>query len=176
MLLVKTKLGSSSIHGTGVFAAEFIPQGTRVWELTPHFDFKVSREEIERLAEPMRLQMLMYSYTERTTGLCVVCTDNARHENHANEPNTQEIHVADSIPFSVATRDIQAGEEITCDYRTFDAAWKEKLGSEWPDLPETQSHSTSAAPSSGPDPRLTHGKERARSKFVTCSTGEGLSD
>ena len=155
MLLVKTKLGPSSIHGTGVFAAEFIPQGTRVWELTPRFDFKVSREEIDRLAEPMRLQMLMYSYTEYTTGLCVVCTDNARHENHENEPNTQEVHFSDSMPFSIATRDIQVGEEITCDYRTFDAAWKEKLGPEWPELPKKQPHSTGAMHRPAPvlDPR-----------------------
>ena len=135
MLLVKTHIGPSKIHGIGVFADEFIPKGTRVWEVTAGFDFKVPRADIERLPEAMRVQMLTYSYTEYVTGLCVVCTDNARHENHADRPNTREVHVSGSSAFSVAVCDIQIGEEITCGYRTFDAAWKEKLGSDWPELP-----------------------------------------
>jgi len=29
---------------------------------------------------------------------------------------------------NLALRDLAAGEELTCDYRTFDADWREKLG------------------------------------------------
>ena len=38
MLLVKTYLDRSPIHGLGVFAAEFIRKGTRVWRFVESFD------------------------------------------------------------------------------------------------------------------------------------------
>jgi hypothetical protein len=34
MLLVKTTIAPSPIHGIGLFADQFIPQGTRIWEFT----------------------------------------------------------------------------------------------------------------------------------------------
>jgi SET domain-containing protein len=68
MLLVKTRLGVSEIHGMGLFAEEFIPCGT----------------------------LHHYSYLDAASGKYVFCLD-------------------------VAARDIQPGEELTCDYGEFDA-------------------------------------------------------
>jgi SET domain-containing protein len=49
--------------------------------------------------------------------------------NHADNPNTAGVHESGSIEgFDVAMRDIAAGEELTCDYRTFDAHVDLKLG------------------------------------------------
>ena len=44
MLLVKTRLGPSSRHGLGVFAAEFIPSGIKVWAYCEGFDHRLSKE------------------------------------------------------------------------------------------------------------------------------------
>ena len=38
MLLVKTRLGASAIHGIGLFADEFIPKDTVTWRFTPGLD------------------------------------------------------------------------------------------------------------------------------------------
>lgn len=37
MLLIKTKLDLSKIHGVGLFADEFIAKGTKIWEYRPNF-------------------------------------------------------------------------------------------------------------------------------------------
>lgn len=47
----------------------------------------------------------------------VLCGDNARFMNHSFEPNCDD----DGGEFTTAARDIEAGEELTCDYRRFDA-------------------------------------------------------
>jgi SET domain-containing protein len=46
--------------------------------------------------------------------------------NHSEAPNVgmNPSGAADNL----ALRDIASGEELICDYRTFDAEWKEKLG------------------------------------------------
>ena len=126
MLLVKRRLGPSAISGIGLFADEHIPEGKRIWELTPGFDLKVAREKIDALPEAAREQMMMYSYVEYDTGLHVICMDRARHFNHSYRPNTREIPSVATI----AVRDIMPGEELTGDYRTFDADWKRELGLE----------------------------------------------
>jgi SET domain-containing protein len=52
----------------------------------------------------------------------VLCADNARFMNHADEPNTTRVHIDGAIEDDdIATRDIRVGEEMTCDYRLFDA-------------------------------------------------------
>jgi SET domain-containing protein len=59
----------------------------------------------------------------------VLCIDNARFMNHADEPNTAGVHTAGAIDgYDVATRDISKGEELTCDYRLFDAEANLKRG------------------------------------------------
>ena len=51
MLLVKTRLAPSTIHGIGLFADEFIPKGTEVWKFVPGFDLALSVDEVESLPE-----------------------------------------------------------------------------------------------------------------------------
>ena len=59
MLLIKTKIQESRIHGIGLFADEFIPKGTEIWKFTPGFDMKFTREEI--LKFPEFLQIYIYT-------------------------------------------------------------------------------------------------------------------
>ncbi len=70
-----------------------------------------------------------YTYVHPQTGLFVYCLDNARFMNHSDDPTTAGVHSEGSIEgHDVAVRDIAEGEELTCDYRLFDADFAKKLG------------------------------------------------
>lgn len=129
MLLVKTKLAPSAIEGLGLFAEEDIPRGTVTWRFMPGFDQTYTAEQIEGLPEIARREMLRYTYFHKRTRKYVACLDNARFMNHHENPNTESAYAGhDDEGFDVATRDIAKGEEMTCDYATFDAQMAAKLG------------------------------------------------
>ncbi|MDQ3012648.1 MAG: SET domain-containing protein [Acidobacteriota bacterium] len=75
MLLVKTKLGISSVHGIGLFAAQFIPKGTVTWEYHPDFDTAYDEEDLVRMSAPAREQFLKYAYFYEELGRYVLCFD-----------------------------------------------------------------------------------------------------
>lgn len=129
MLMVKTRVGLSEIAGIGLFADEDIPMGTETWRFMPKFDRLLTQADIDSLPEPARSNILDHAYLDAASGLFVLCADNARFMNHADEPNTAGVHEPGAIEgFDIAIRDIRAGEEMTCDYRTFDAHVGRKLG------------------------------------------------
>ena len=119
MLLVKTRLGTSEIDGIGLFAAEPIPKDTVIWRLDPNIDIRLTAEQILDLAEPAREQIRKYTYREPDTGLYVLCGDDARFFNHAPQPNCLDVCDCES-GVTIAARDIEEGEELTCDYASFD--------------------------------------------------------
>lgn len=119
MLLVKTKLGISRIHGIGLYAAEFISTRTIVWRSHPDIDIRLTAEQISNLSEASREQIRKYSYREKKSGLYVLCGDDARFFNHSPNPNC--IDTCDgNDDITVAARDIEEGQELTCDYSLFD--------------------------------------------------------
>ncbi len=123
MLLIKTKIGTSDFHGTGLFAGQFIPKGTPIWRFTEGFDLKYSKAELNQLSEPARHQFLhyCYSYTDETGHYYVVCADDYRFLNHSVKPNVINTEVVgEEEGVDVALKDIQAGEELVCDCREFD--------------------------------------------------------
>ena len=129
MLLVRTRLGQSPIEGTGLFAAEPILAGTVTWRFMPGYDQLFTTEQIANLPEVARAAIETYTYLHAPTGLHVYCLDNARFMNHADDANTVGVHSNGGIEgYDVATRDIAEGEELTCDYRDFDAGYAQKIG------------------------------------------------
>lgn len=120
MLLVKTRLAASAIHGIGLFAAEFIREGTVVWQSHPAFDIRLTADQISGLPAPCREQIQKYSYREKHTGLYVLCGDDARFFNHSVRPNCIDVYSGEDGDLTLAARDIEEGEELTCDYALFD--------------------------------------------------------
>lgn len=118
MLRVAAELKDSPIHGRGLFAAEFIPAGTLVWAFDAGQDQVIPVEEVERADEAARRFLLTYAYYCRCMNGYVLCGDGARFVNHSEQP-LMGSH--DDSRFSFALRDIQPGEELTEDYRTYDA-------------------------------------------------------
>ena len=63
-------------------------------------------------------------YREKSSGLYVLCGDDARFFNHSADPNCLDLDDG-AGGITVAHRDIQRGEELTCDYALFDLGWIE---------------------------------------------------
>lgn len=129
MLLVKTYIAPSKIHGMGLFAGEFIAKGTETWVLDMRIDYLLSEEEIAALPVGVQEQIDRYAYVRRD-GIHVLCGDDARFFNHSDLPNISS-DPQDDAP-DVALRDIHPGEELFCDYRIFDHNWQRILASENP--------------------------------------------
>lgn len=128
MLLVKTLMKESSIHGMGLFADQFIPEGTATWRFGPGIDRAIHPDRVEQMPEVSREWFVTYAYLDIRTGLYVLCADDARYMNHSDEPNVRGDYDLDPVfGVDVAARDIQAGEELTCDYRTFDRSDRKGL-------------------------------------------------
>jgi SET domain-containing protein len=114
MFKVPTYLAPSPIHGTGVYTAVPIPAGTIIWEFDPPVDWEIHPEGMRSIPEPFQSRLRHFSYLDER-GVYVLCGDNARFMNHSAAPNCDDSGVA-----TVAARDIAEGEELTCDYRSFD--------------------------------------------------------
>lgn len=122
MLLIPTNLRPSPIEGLGLFAAQPVPKGTITWAFDPRFDLLFDEAEVERLPALQRGLILRHGYLSIQLHKYVLCADDARFWNHAASPNTGQILRPNDIePANIALRDIAAGEELTVDYRTFDA-------------------------------------------------------
>lgn len=116
MLQIPTYVAASKIEGLGVFAAEPIAVGTVIWRFHELFDRRIPAATYDSLPKHMRDHLDRYAYpSPDLPGHVVYESDNARFMNHAEQPNS-DFSGPDS---GVATRDIAAGEEITCDYRQF---------------------------------------------------------
>jgi hypothetical protein len=121
MLHVRTTIGPSRIHGTGLFAAESIRSGAVIWNFTPGFDRKFTREEIVGLPVDARVYLAMYAYKSQASGAYVLPEDNGKYFNHSDTPNTRSVHPnGGGEVITYAVRDIVAGEELTDDYASFE--------------------------------------------------------
>lgn len=117
MLLVKTYLALSGVHGIGLFAAEPIAKGTTIWRFDERVDRKFTKAERDAMPEPTRSFLATYSYPEFVgSDVYYLDGDHARFMNHSETPNT------DCEVDTITTRDIAAGEELLCDYRQFHPA------------------------------------------------------
>lgn len=105
-----------------MFADEFIPAGTIFWKLAPGLDLLFTKEEFAKLPQIAQGTIRHYGYLDIGTGNWILGFDNDRFMNHSEQPN-----ITDKDNQVIAKVDINPGEEITCDYRKFDADWEFKL-------------------------------------------------
>lgn len=112
MLLVRTYVASSPIHGLGLFAAEPIAAGTAMWRFQAGFDQILAPQLVEQLPAVARDFIVIYAYLSPDfAGGYVLNGDQAIYINHSKSPNTDN-----AGPVTLAACDIAVGEEITCDY------------------------------------------------------------
>lgn len=128
MLLIPTEVRPSSIHGLGLFTLVPVKAGTLIAHWSLGFDrLFISEYHIiypDRIATDF---IKHYGYQDKGDGHWHLCTDNLRFMNHADDPNTRQ-----DIENDYAVRDIEAGEELTCNYYAFDMDAERKLQHEAP--------------------------------------------
>ena len=124
MLKIKTYVDKSLIHGLGVFSKEFVPAGAVIWEYHPLFTIRIKKEDIAKYGQEAikHLDEGEYYWID-VNGDYMFPMDNDRFMNHSSNPNVVE----GGVMLSIASRDIQAGEELTADYKTIVPAelWEE---------------------------------------------------
>lgn len=99
----------------GCFAAEFIPKGTKIWELNPILDRVYTDYNVSKMTDIEAEFVKIYAY--KHNGLYFLCVDNARFFNHS-DTNFNTIDPNDEYA-TYAARDIQQGEEIVSNYLSF---------------------------------------------------------
>jgi hypothetical protein len=116
MLLVKTYLDKSRIHGIGVFAGETIRKGTKIWRFVFGFDRYYSRKRFAKLPKAAKDYIRLHGY--QWGNEILLSMDYDTFMNHSGNPNTY-FHNG----YVVAQRNIAKGSEITNDYRAFKTAF-----------------------------------------------------
>lgn len=125
MLKVKHQVKESDIHGLGLFALEFIPKGTIVWEFNDKIDAKITEDEFKNLTLEEQKNIIHYDYKDKRLNLYVVSGDSSVYINSSDSPNLSSHYENETdIGYSFANRDINIGEEITEDYKEYDISGK----------------------------------------------------
>lgn len=127
MLLIKTRLAPSPIHGMGLFAAEPVPKGTAFWRFEAGFDRSISPEWFATLPVLTQDHIRCYAYRSRGDGHYILSGDFCCFMNHDPDPNTGAPAEVEPPVTTIALRDIAQGEELTCNYFSFDAEAGNKL-------------------------------------------------
>lgn len=107
---------SSPIHAAGVFALERIPKGTRVLEYTGE---RVKHDDADELYDK-RPYTYLFGVGDGTyviDGYGV-----AMYVNHSCDPNCETEEDEDERVWIIATRNIEAGEELVYDYFLYDGS------------------------------------------------------
>lgn len=116
MLMVRTELRPSRIHGIGVFLTEPVEEGQLVWRFDSRIDRVYSDDELEDMPELLQEFLRTYSTLHADQRLWVLCGDNGRHFNHSGSPNTRSLGIA--FGDDVAAEALPAGTELTSHYTT----------------------------------------------------------
>ena len=120
MLLFKTevKVATDPRMGLGLFATEFIPKDSIVWEFVEGVDIKVSVDRVEQMSEAQQEYFEKYAWVE--DDYYYSSCDLTNFVNHSYQPN---LKIIDEIMISL--RDIHPGEELFENYAEFDDCFDE---------------------------------------------------
>lgn len=115
MFLIETHIKSSEIDGVGLFTTHAIKRGVVVARWDTRVDQTFTHEIFDELPVVIRSYIKKHG-TRSATGEWKLGADGDQFINHSDDPNLIRNNKHDSL---VASRDIHAGEELTCDYRPY---------------------------------------------------------
>ena len=116
MLIVKTYLDRSTVHGIGLFADQFIAKDEIVWEFNPHVDLVYDEKSwlmlLENISPASLATLRRLSFKENDSFF--LCVDNAQFMNHS--PHWANVYQVEGKNIMRAKKDIHRGEELLCNY------------------------------------------------------------
>ena len=120
MFLFRTevKVATDPRMGLGLFATEFIPKDSIVWEFVEGVDIKVSVDRVEQMSEAQQEYFEKYAWVE--DDYYYSSCDLTNFVNHSYQPN---LKIIDEIMISL--RDIHPGEELFENDAEFDDCFDE---------------------------------------------------
>ena len=120
MFLFRTevKVATDPRMGLGLFATEFIPKDSIVWEFVEGVDIKVSVDRVEQMSEAQQEYFEKYAWVE--DDYYYSSCDLTNFVNHSYQPN---LKIIDEIMISL--RDIHPGEKLFENYAEFDDCFDE---------------------------------------------------
>ena len=113
MLIVQHSTGPSKIHGTGVFCNEKVKKTQLVWVYDETVDEEIGIEDLLSMPEPVVNMFMRHACYVKHRQTFVMGLDGDYFMNHSDNPN-----LFDDGRYMYAARDIEPGDELTCDYRT----------------------------------------------------------
>ena len=122
------RLGLSGLHGYGMFATDFIPQGTLVIEylgqrVTKARGWKIEEERLARMAAGGDGSVYTFDISKRQDLDGDFPWNHARRINHSCDGNCEAQDIKGHI-WIVAKRDIAPDEELTFDYGFPFSEWR----------------------------------------------------
>ena len=108
--IVRIEVRESAVHGCGVYAAQFIPEGTRIVEYTGQRVSWEAAPDDENDPHTFNFGLENGEVINPENG-----GNDARWINHCCDPNCEAIEEGNRI-FIYAMRDIKTGEELFYDY------------------------------------------------------------
>jgi SET domain-containing protein len=114
MLLIETYLAESPGKGLGLYSKNFIPKDTIIWKFVEGFDIRVHKDQYHLLSDLQKKHIDTYFWREGDY-LYSSC-DSSNFQNHSSNPNS----ICCEHDKMIAARDINPGEEILADYKSFD--------------------------------------------------------
>ena len=112
LLLIEHFVAPSPIHGLGVYAATFVPKGTKVWRFHPAIDRVILVSDLNGLPHHVIERIEAHSEFLPERNSIRIAADGDYWMNHSDDPNLEDC--GDEM---FARRDIHAGDELHCDYR-----------------------------------------------------------
>ncbi len=119
MIHIKYKLDKSDHHGVGLFADESIKKGSLIYTSSPLLDVNITQEQFDSLDEKEKQEIRWWGFFDKPTQKWHVDFDVSHFINHSYEGTvTQDQNRVET--YLIATRDIEAGEELTQNYLEFE--------------------------------------------------------
>ena len=110
----EVKVATNLDMNLGLFAKEFIPKDSVVWEFIKDVDVQVSQEKFDALNAAQKEYFKKYAWKEEDDNYYLSC-DLTNFINHSYTPN---LKIVDDVV--IAIKDIQPGEELFENYQEFD--------------------------------------------------------
>ncbi len=112
---VGVKVATNPKMGLGLFAKEFIPKDSVVWEFVNGLDIKISMDKFNTLNDAQKEYFMKYGWIEKgEENFYYSSGDLTNFMNHSYNPN-----IDGTGKVSVALRNIHIGEELFINYKDF---------------------------------------------------------